>query len=51
MLESQPSTCYPINDGNRILGKDGKAVVLAVDGAEKPLRSGKYKGEIFLTLK
>ena len=40
-----------INDGSRIVGADGKAVILTVDGEEKPLRSGKYKGDIRLTLK
>lgn len=40
-----------IGDGSSIVGKDGKTVVLTVDGEEKPLRSGKYKGDIRLSLR
>ena len=39
-----------INDGSTIVGVDGKRVVLTVNGEEKTLRSGKYSGEICLTL-
>ena len=40
-----------INDGSAIVGAGGKDVVLTVDGEEKPLRSGKYRGDIRLALR
>lgn len=38
-------------DGSSITGAAGKTVVMTVDGVETPLRSGKYRGDIRLTLK